>query len=83
MIVFHVCSITQLKRYEKSKCILPPVRAWKDIKSAERFSKQTGRAIILRLKFLNPIKLDGHKDEAVYQSEKYDFDFIVNRKKVK
>lgn len=82
MIVWHVCSITQLKRYESHGKILPPVRAWRNINAAERFSKQTARGIILRLKFFKPLPLEGHGGEAVYQDSPYLFDWIVNRSRV-
>ena len=67
MKVYHVCSISKFKRYRERGIILPPVRAWKDIESAERFSCQTGRQIILRLKFKDSDvkELLGHKGNAV------------------
>ncbi len=73
MIVYHVCSIKKFRKYLLTGYIKAPVRAWIDIKEAERFSKQTGRQIILRLKFpRNKIKiLDGHKGKAVYIDEDY------------
>lgn len=65
MIVWHVCSSKKLKKYEKSGCILPPVRAWENIQQAQRMSISTGRRVILRLKFPdNAPKLDGHFGEA-------------------
>lgn len=51
MIVWHVTTAKKLNRYRASGGILPPVRAWESLPSAERFSKQTGRKVILRLKF--------------------------------
>lgn len=50
MIVWHVTTAKKLKRYKDSGGILPPVRAWDSLPAAERFSKQTGRKVILRLK---------------------------------
>ena len=45
--------------------IKAPVRAWENIQQAERFSIQTGRQIILRLKFPDSAdKLEGHFDQA-------------------
>ena len=65
MIVYHVCSLKKLKRYEKSGVILPPVRAWENIQQAERMSISTGRRIILRLNFPSDSpKLDGHFNQA-------------------
>ena len=65
MIVWHVCSIKKFQKYLEQGKINKPVRAWEDIGEAERFSKQTGRQIILRLKFPNETpKLFGHKNKA-------------------
>ena len=70
MIVYHCIGANKLKRRLKgNRCLPPPVRAWKKIESAERFSKQTGRQIILRLKFPDDERtkhLEGHRGEAVY-----------------
>lgn len=72
MIVYHVTSPSKYRAYLKQGYILPPVRAWTSIISAERFSKQTGRPIILRLRFPdNANKLDGHRGEAVYINTSY------------
>ena len=51
MVVYHVCSKNKLLKYLSYGAIKAPVRAWITIDEAERFSKQTGRKIILRLKF--------------------------------
>lgn len=72
MIVWHVTTFKKLQRYKRQGGILPPVRAWESLEAAERFSKQTGRKIILRLKF--PAKADrlpGHRGEALVLNEKY------------
>ena len=49
MIVWHVTTAKKLNRYRASGGILPPVRAWESLPSAERFSKQTGRKVIRRI----------------------------------
>lgn len=65
MIVYHCTSLKKLKKYLKSGCILPPVRAWENIEQAQRMSISTGRRIILRLKFPdNAPKLEGHFNQA-------------------
>jgi hypothetical protein len=65
MIVYHVTSLAKLKRYLASGQIKPPVRAWENIKQAERMSISTGRRIILRLRFPDNVeKLEGHFNEA-------------------
>ena len=72
MIVWHVTTAKKLKRYKDSGGILPPVRAWESLSAAERFSKQTGRKIIVRLKFPNTAeRLPGHRGEAFVLNEKY------------
>lgn len=72
MIVYHVTTRKKLDRYCKTGEILPPVRAWKTVDEAVRFSKQTGRKIILRLKFPeNADQLPGHKGMALVLYEKY------------
>jgi hypothetical protein len=76
MVVYHVCSYKKLQKYIQNGYIKPPVRAWTNIVEAERFSKQTGRKIILRLKFTNYKKLDGHRGMAVYIDKPYKIDNI-------
>lgn len=65
MVVYHVTSYKKLQKYMRSGGILPPVRAWENVEQAERMSKNTGRRIILRLKFPeNTPMLDGHFGQA-------------------
>ena len=65
MVVYHVTTLKKLNKYLKTGYIKPPVRAWESIEQAERMSKQTGRKIILRLKFPdNAQKLEGHYNQA-------------------
>lgn len=72
MIVWHVTTRKKLERYHRSGGILPPVRAWKTVEEAVRFSKQTGRKVILRLKFPEKAEqLPGHKGMALVLHEKY------------
>ena len=89
MIVYHVTGLNKLLRYKNIGKILPPVRAWKNIQEAERqrsptglswaFSKQTGRPIILRLKFPdNVLPLAGHK-EAVVSYKSYSIENILGK----
>ena len=77
MVVYHVCSSNKLRKYQQEGAISPPVRAWENIEQAERFSKSTGRRIILRLKFPgNAKKLDGHFNQARVLHRKYILDSI-------
>jgi len=82
-IVYHVCGLTKLFRYLQIGKIKSPVRAWKTIEEAERFSKQTGRPIILRLKFINPQQLEGHKGNAFFIQEDYELDKQLGFNKLK
>jgi len=50
MKVYHVTSMKKLLKYKSEGVIKPPVRAWVDVYEAIRFSVNTGRPIILRLK---------------------------------
>lgn len=78
MVVYHVCSSNKLRKYmQAGGYIMPPVRAWENISQAERFSKSTGRKIILRLKFPNNAsKLEGHFNQARVLQQKYKLDSI-------
>lgn len=65
MVVWHVCTAKKLQKYINSGRILAPVRAWENLRQAERFSKSTGRKVILRLKFPDDApRLFGHFNEA-------------------
>jgi hypothetical protein len=67
MKVYHVCGKSKFDRYIQMGKIKKPVRAWTNIISAEKFGCQTGRPIILRLKFPKTvIPLEGHKGNAVF-----------------
>ncbi len=80
MIVYHVTSFKKLTKYARSGAILPPVRAWEAIEDAERFSKQTGRPIILRLKFPeNAKKLGGHRSVARVSNAPYDVSNMLGK----
>lgn len=73
MIVYHVTSKKKFLRCLERGGIKPPVRAWVDIKDAEMFSIQTGRTIILRLKFPDNTQiLEGHMGKAVFYDKIYD-----------
>lgn len=80
MIVYHVCGANKLRRYKQCGFIKPPVRAWATIAEAERFSKQTGKQIILRLKFPENAKvLEGHKGLARYIETAYSVEKMFGR----
>ena len=78
MIVYHCCGIKKLLKYRESGRIKPPVRAWSCIEEAERFSKQTGRPIILRLKFPEDCEvLEGHRGLARVIHQPYEVDDML------
>ena len=79
MITYHVISITKFMRCIKQGFLPAPVRSWETIEEAERFSKQTGRAMILRLKTPeNTPKLEGHKNKARIMWQNYPTSKIFN-----
>lgn len=70
--VFHVTTLKKLGRYLANGQINAPVRAWKTVAHAERFSKQTGRKIIVRILTDGSFKqLPGHRGNAVYSESPY------------
>ncbi len=72
MMLYHVTSVKKLEKYLASGHIKAPVRAWKSIAAAERFSKQTGRRVILRLKSDETFtQYEGHRGEAVVSDKNY------------
>jgi hypothetical protein len=78
MIVWHVTTWKKLNRYMQNGGIRPPVRAWKTIREAERFSKQTGRRLIIRLKVPEDTPtLLGHKGMAVILNSVYKLDGTI------
>lgn len=77
MSLYHVTTRKKLNRYLSIGRIKAPVRAWKKIESAERFSKQTGRLIILRLKDNKSFnQYEGHRGEAVISNIDYEINNI-------
>ena len=78
MIVWHVTTWKKLNKYIRNGGIKPPVRAWKTIDEAERFSKQTGRRLIVRLKVPSDTPtLPGHNGMAVIINGVHELDGII------
>lgn len=46
---YHVTTTKRLQRYLETGAILPPVRFWRFLSSAEAWAKKTGRNTILRI----------------------------------
>lgn len=81
MKVYHVTSMKKLLKYKAEGIIKPPVRAWADIFEAVRFSCQTGRPIILRLRFPdNAEVLPGHGGNARVLYQPFKVDQIVGER---
>lgn len=47
MIGYHVTTDNKLSKYDLTGAILPPVRFWPNIETAERWAKKTGRGRIV------------------------------------
>lgn len=74
-VIYHVCSLKKFNMYMEHNLIKGPVRAWLNIEAAERFSKQTGRKIIIRIKLNKSFRpYEGHKGEAVISDDMYVLD---------
>lgn len=71
MVLFHVCDLKLLRKYLASGQIDNPVRAWKSLEGAARFSKQTERRVILRLSGRTFRPLGGHQDQAMVSDAPY------------
>lgn len=71
--VYHVTTLNKVEKYRRQGRMVSPLRAWKNINAAERFSKQTGRRVILRLKFTHFRPLEGHRGEAVITNDIIEF----------
>jgi hypothetical protein len=77
VIVYHVIGAGKLRRSLANGFLPAPVRAWRTVEAAGRFSVQTGRAVILRLRFPRDAKvLPGHRGEAVFIEGVYPLDGI-------
>jgi hypothetical protein len=58
---YHVTTLKKLSKYEASRCILPPVRFFPSLLTAERWAKRTGREIILSFEYDSSWPLPDHK----------------------
>ena len=72
MVLFHCTNLALLQKYIESGQIDNPVRAWRTLAGAVRFSKQTDRKIILRLAARKDFRqLGGHQNEALVSDRPY------------
>ena len=58
---YHVTTKKKLARYELSNCILPPVRFFPNLLTAEKWQKRTNRDLILEIEVENSYPLPDHK----------------------
>lgn len=78
-IVYHVTTLARLAKAAQTGRLLGAtagqLNAWDNIAAAERFSKQTGRRIIIRLtgRGYHWERLAGHRGEGVYTCDPVPF----------
>ena len=58
---FHVTTPKKLEKYRKTGAILPPVRFFPNKETAERWSKRTGRPLIVEIEAHESYPLPDHK----------------------
>lgn len=71
MMGYHVTTRRKFLRYVAHGGIRPPVRFWPDLVDAERFAKQTGRRVIVRIR-VDPASvrpLEGHWGRALVSDQ--------------
>jgi len=58
---YHVTTPKKVDRYLATGGILPPVRFWPSLCTAQRWAKRTGRSVILRFEAPHSWPLPDHK----------------------
>jgi hypothetical protein len=72
VVLFHVTNPKLLNKYIASGHIDGPVRAWRSLEGALRFSKQTDRFVILRINARKGWRiLGGHQGQAMVTDTPY------------
>ena len=61
MIGYHVTTPRKLARYKATGAILPPVRYWPTLETAQRWARRTGRPLILRIDCETSYPLPDHR----------------------
>ena len=61
MIGYHVTTPKKLARYHMSGVILPPVRFWPSLWSAQRWARKTGRSCIIKIYVQQVYPLPDHR----------------------
>jgi len=61
MRLYHCTTPKKLARYASTGCILPPVRGWSHVSSAQAWCMRTGRSIVLEIEVSISYPLPDHK----------------------
>jgi len=61
MIGYHVTTPRKVARYHATGAILPPVRFWPSEATARRWSKRTGRHLVLQIEVMTSYPLPDHR----------------------
>jgi len=61
MTLYHVTTPRKVRRYRASGGILPPVRGWRFVASAEAWAAKTGRTVILKIDVTEAYPLPDHR----------------------
>lgn len=57
---YHVTTSKKLDKYTATGCILPPVRFWPNLLTAEKWAKKTRRDVILQIRCRTSYPLPDH-----------------------
>jgi len=57
---YHVTTEKKIERYNKTGCILLPVRFWPGLYTAKNWAKKTGREVILKIDVIDSHPLPDH-----------------------
>ncbi len=58
---YHVTTTRKLERYKQTGCILPPVRFWPNLETAQRWAKRTLRDVIIKFECEESYPLPDHR----------------------
>lgn len=59
--LYHVTTPRKVARYEATGAILPPVRGWRDLQSAQDWARKTQRSVILTVSAHTAYPLPDHR----------------------
>jgi hypothetical protein len=61
MLCYHCTTSRKLDRYKATGAILPPVRFWPNLETAQKWARKTGRDVILMFNCGTSYPLPDHK----------------------